>query len=170
MSNELAQMFYETDIVRFDKNSIDFSKAFAHPTVFPYLASASAEVLDDYAIDAIVSSSEVLPYLPVMSERLELPFLWLNGDQLIGDKNDVKRIIYICLVSPGVDDMKIIHDLCEQQGFEVVAVYAFLGLRPNTDKPRLLTLTSAGDLLDQYKALHLISQQEYDAILGSEEQ
>ncbi|MCJ8345827.1 hypothetical protein MJH12_09820 [bacterium] len=166
MSEQLAQMFYETDIIRFDKNSIDFSIAFSHPSVFPFLADASAETLDDYAIDAIVSGSEVLPYMPLIAGRLELPFLWLNGDAVIGDATDIKRVIYITLVSPSEEDIALIHELAGKQNLEVIAVYSFLGMRPDTESPRLMSLVAAGEILEQYKALHLISQAEYDAILN----
>ncbi|PCJ21485.1 MAG: hypothetical protein COB02_02515 [Candidatus Cloacimonadota bacterium] len=166
MSDQLAQMFYETDIIRFDKNSIDFSKAFSHPDVFPFLADASIEILDDYAIDAIVCGSEVLPYMPHLASRLELPFLWLNGEDIIGDIKDIKRIIYITLVSPSEEDMTLIHELCKKQGLEIIAVYSFLGMRPNTEEPRLLSLVAAGEILEKYKELHLISEKEYSDILN----
>jgi len=162
ITETLAQMFYDTDIIAIRKGllDIDFFRGFATPACFLEFANMAAPLLDDYATDALIAKQDSLAWVPACAVKLELPCVWLRNGDFLGLKKDCKRAIHCSLMSPSQEELDGLKKEYEQKNIELVATFSLLGLQNSVSEIRQLCLVTLEDVLLIYHQLHLISTED----------
>ena len=176
MLNDLAKLFYETDIltIRKEQMDLDFYKAFSHPKSIRTLSEMAAQIIDDYAIDSITCLDESLPYATHIAELLDLPIQWIHGDKLIGEARSgevIERTIFISLATPNPAAMQELVSYFELVKVELVAVFNLIGVHdyPKDSVIQMINLAHLGQLLQVYRQLMIISEDEYNNLITLQE-
>ena len=176
MLDDLAKLFYNTDIlaIRKDQMDLDFYKALAHPKAIQKLSEMSAEIIDDYAIDSITCLDESLPYATHIAAILDLPIQWIHGERLIGDSKPgetIQRTMFISLATPNPNAMKELHNYFNEVELELVGVFNLIAVHdyPKDEPIQMINLIHLGQLLQVYRQLMIITEEEYNNLLTLQE-
>lgn len=176
MLDELAKLFYETDIltIRKEQMDLDFYKAFSHPKAIRTLSEMAAKIIDDYAIDSITCLDESLPYASHIGALLDLPIQWIHADKLIGEARPgeaIERTIFISLATPNPNAMKELISYFDLVKVELVAVFNLIGVHdyPKDAEVQMINLAHLGQLLQVYRQLLIISEEEYNNLITLQE-
>tara|TARA_Y100000589_G_scaffold70433_1_gene62658 strand:- start:1090 stop:1635 length:546 start_codon:yes stop_codon:yes gene_type:complete len=176
MLDDLAKLFYDTDIltIRKDQMDLDFYKAFAQPKAIKLLSEMSSEIIDDYAIDSITCLDESLPYATHIAAILDLPIQWIHGERLIGGPKPgktIKRTMFLSLATPNPNAMKELNSYFSQVELELVGVFNIIGVHdfPKDEPIQMINLVHLGQLLQIYRQLMIITEEEYNNLLTLQE-
>ena len=176
MLDDLAKLFYNTDIltIRKDQMDLDFHKALAHPKAIKSLSKMSAEIIDDYAIDSITCLDESFPYATHIAATLDLPIQWIHGERLIGESRPgktIERTMFLSLATPNTNAMKELNNYFSEVQLELVGVFNIIGVHdyPKEEPIQMINLIHLGQLLQVYRQLMIITEEEYNNFLTLQE-
>lgn len=167
---KVAQILYDRDIIQIRKGEVqvDFQQSYAWPQAIDKLSGFAAEVLDDYAIDSICTLDEALPFGVNTAKYLDLPLQWFDGEKLYGfgrPGEEIKRTMFISLLSPPPDGRKALVEFYKSQGIELVGVFSLLAMGGyEEDITRDLFLINFAQLIELYHQMYLITPDEYEKI------
>ena len=164
MKQEIAQLFYDSDIIQIKTGefNLDFTRIFSSPHLINPLVKYCAKEIDDYAIDSLICIDEGLPFLPPIATELELPFQWLREGKISATKEGVKRTIFFSLLQPGKEDSENIKTILEKNQIELIAIYSLLGIHNEDGDIRHLSLIKLSELFEIYHSLYLITNEEFN--------
>lgn len=164
----IAELFYQSDVIAIRKGSldIDFFRTFQKPATILQLADVAAQILDDYAIDALVVRPDSLAFGPHAAVRLELPMALWRNQELIGSLPEgTKRAIVMTVMTPTDEEIQAAQAVFQANGIELVGFFSFLGLPLDSKEPvRKLHLAGLNEILVEYQRLFLITPEEYQRL------
>jgi hypothetical protein len=168
MNHPLGKLLYDSGVLHFNSKDIhvDFTQIFANPSWMRLLANHAAKDLEDYAIDALSGNEETLPYAMLCCESLALPLQYVRHNQLTQVKRPIQRSIHLTLMTPDHEEINSLVQVFNAHEVELVGIYSLLGVRDVETTIRLLSLVKLKDILETYRKIHLITEDELNLYLS----
>ncbi len=162
MNHPLGKLLYDSGVLQFTPKEIgvDFTKIFARPSWMRLLANHAAKDLEDYAIDSLSGNEDTLVYAMLCGESLALPIQYLRHNRLSQLKQPIKRCIHLTLMTPDYEEINSLVQEFNHCQIELVGIYSLLGARDVETTIRLLNLVKLKDILETYRQIHLITEDE----------